>query len=204
MADLARIRELWNALDARAEHFLAAAGFPRERVTARYQLNLRYPGQNWSLPVDVAEKLGPRELDFVDEAMRDRIVADFHARHEREYGHARLAEEPEITGVRLLTRADIGKPEFRGGLTTRRQAATPGGTRRANLGEGFTEVAVHHGPSLEPGDVIESPAIVEETFTTIAVYPGWEAVIDDAGDYLLQSGLLQSGLLQSGLLQSSG
>ena len=30
------------------------------------------------------------------------------------------------------------------------------------------------------------PAIIEETFTTIAVYPGWEAILDDAGDYLLR------------------
>jgi N-methylhydantoinase A len=33
--------------------------------------------------------------------------------------------------------------------------------------------------------VIESPAIIEETFTTIVVYPGWEATLDDAGDYVL-------------------
>jgi len=25
--------------------------------------------------------------------------------------------------------------------------------------------------------------VIEETFTTIAVYPGWEAVVDDASDY---------------------
>jgi N-methylhydantoinase A len=28
--------------------------------------------------------------------------------------------------------------------------------------------------------------VIEETFTTIAVYPGWEARVDDAGDYLLE------------------
>jgi N-methylhydantoinase A len=33
--------------------------------------------------------------------------------------------------------------------------------------------------------VVTSPAIIEETFTTIVVYPGWEAGLDDAGDYLL-------------------
>jgi N-methylhydantoinase A len=29
------------------------------------------------------------------------------------------------------------------------------------------------------------PAIIEETFTTIVVYPGWKAQLDDAGDYEL-------------------
>ena len=27
--------------------------------------------------------------------------------------------------------------------------------------------------------------MIEETFTTIVVYPGWEARVDDAGDYVL-------------------
>ena len=57
--------------------------------------------------------------------------------------------------------------------------------RRANLGRGFEEVPVYHGPDLEPGSVIDSPAIIEESFTTIVVYPGWRAHIDDAGDYEL-------------------
>jgi N-methylhydantoinase A len=180
-ADLARIRRLWHELDEHAESFLVTAGFSRDEVTARYQLNLRYPGQNWSLSVEVAERCGPRNLDFVDHAMRDRVVGAFHARHQEEYGHARLAEEPEITGVRLLTRVDIPKPRFRGGFDSRRKAATPAGRRRANLGDGFRD-----GPSLEPGHVIERPAIIEEGFTTIAVYPGWEASLDDAGDYHLR------------------
>jgi N-methylhydantoinase A len=29
------------------------------------------------------------------------------------------------------------------------------------------------------------PSIIEETFTTIVVYPGWTARVDDAGDYEL-------------------
>jgi N-methylhydantoinase A len=27
------------------------------------------------------------------------------------------------------------------------------------------------------------PAIIEESFTTIVVYPGWTASVDDVGDY---------------------
>jgi N-methylhydantoinase A len=30
------------------------------------------------------------------------------------------------------------------------------------------------------------PAVIEETFTTIVVYPGWKAQVDDAGDYELR------------------
>jgi N-methylhydantoinase A len=185
-ADLQRIRALWQDLDEHAERFLLAGGFSRDDVTARYQLNLRYPGQNWSLALNVAENRGPRDLGFVDDSMLDRVVSAFHARHEDEYGHARLGEAPEITGVRLLTRADVPKPSFRGGFTALRKTASPSGARRANLGDGFREIDVYQGPSLEPGHTIDRPAIIEETFTTIAVYPGWRAILDDAGDYQLE------------------
>jgi N-methylhydantoinase A len=185
-ADLERLRSLWQELDERAEHFLLAAGFAREEITARYQLNLRYPGQNWSLAIDAAEKLGARDLDFVEEPLRARIVGAFHARHEQEYGHTRLAEEPEITGVRLHAWASIPTPRFGSGFETPRRTAKPAGHRRANLGAGFDKTYVYHGPSLAPGDVVASPAIIEETFTTIAVHPGWEATLDDAGDYHLR------------------
>jgi N-methylhydantoinase A len=184
-ADLGRLRELWNELDERAEGYFLSAGFTRDDVTARYQLNLRYPGQNWALTIDVAEVKGPRDLSFVTDEMREAVVDRFHTRHEEEYGHRREGEEPEITGVRLATSTEIPAPRFGGGFTAQRQEAAPARTRRANLGQGFQETAIHRGADLRPGQVVTSPAIIEETFTTIVVYPGWEAGLDDAGDYLL-------------------
>ncbi len=47
-------------------------------------------------------------------------------------------------------------------------------------------VGIYRGPDLVPGDVVSSPAIIEEILTTIVVYPGWEAVLDESSDYLLR------------------
>jgi N-methylhydantoinase A len=58
--------------------------------------------------------------------------------------------------------------------------------RRANLGRGFEETPIYAGGALAPGDAMSGPAIIEEAFTTIVVYPGWNAVVDDAGDYELR------------------
>ena len=185
-ADTDRLRALWSDLAERASKHLAAAGFTANQVSSRFQLNLRYPGQNWSLAIDVAEQRGAADLGFAEPGLRERVVQAFHDRHEAEYGHARLAEEPEITGVRLVTRADIAKPVFATGLSAPERSATPASHRSANLGQGFAETPVFRGPALEPGHRVASPAIIEETFTTIAVHPGWEAAVDDAGDYLLR------------------
>ena len=74
---------------------------------------------------------------------------------------------------------------FGSGFSAKRRDAAPTGRRRANLGAGYGDTDLHRGPDLAAGDVVSAPAIIEETFTTIVVYPGWRAAVDDAGDYLL-------------------
>ena len=179
------LRALWQELDARAEHFLASAGFSRSALTARYQVNLRYPGQNWSLSVEAATRRGARDLGFAGPALLGEVVERFHQRHEQEYGHRRAAEEPELTGVRLTASAEVAGPRFGRGASAARREPAPALVRRANLGRGFEDTAIHRGPALRSGDAVRAPAVIEETFTTIAVYPGWEVRVDDAGDYLL-------------------
>lgn len=186
-ADQDRLRALWDELAQRAEAFLGAAGFALDAIRARYQLNLRYPGQNWSLAIDAAEVRGIRGRDFVDAALLARAVARFHERHEEEYGHARLAEAPELTGVRLLAWGETPRPSFASGFSAPAREPSPDRTRRANLGTGFADTPVYRGPALAAGHRLRGPAIVEETFTTIVVYPGWEAAVDDAGDLLLRA-----------------
>jgi len=180
-----RLRRLWGELDERAERFLVSAGFSRDQLTARYQLNLRYPGQNWSLSVEAASVRGTQDLSFVNADLNDRVIEEFHALHEVEYGHRRDAEQPEITSVRLTTSAEIATPNFGGGLSAGPKEATPQATRRANLGDGFSETPVYAGGSLSPGHRVKGPGIIEESFTTIIVYPGWQATVDDVGDYVL-------------------
>jgi len=185
-ADVEHLRGLWQDLDVRAESFFESAGFDRSTVEAQYKLNLRYPGQNWSLSIDVATVTGARDLSFVTAELPAAMIERFHARHEAEYGHRRELEEPEITGVRLVISAPIPAPAFASGLDAPAKKATPRGLRRANLGDGFGDTPIYHGPGLRPGDFVEAPGIIEETFTTIVVYPGWIARVDDAGDYQLE------------------
>jgi len=185
-ADTDRLRQLWQDLAEHAEQHLLQAGFRREDIHCRYQLNLRYPGQNWSLTVDAAEVQGTGDLSFVSPELPAEMTARFHALHEAEYGHARVGEAPEITGVRLVASTDIPRPSFAGGFTAVQRTATPAKQRRANLGNGFETTDIYRGPDLGPGHFVPGPAIIEEAFATIVIYPGWNAHVDDAGDYELR------------------
>jgi N-methylhydantoinase A len=102
-----------------------------------------------------------------------------------EYGHIREGEIPEITGVRLATYVDTPAPTVTRGFTAPTVIARAVKTRRANLRSGYRETDIFRGAELRPGDEVLGPAIIEESFTTIVVYPGWKANVDDAGDYEL-------------------
>jgi N-methylhydantoinase A len=121
----------------------------------------------------------------VDEAIGARAIALFNERHLTEYNHIREHELPEVIGVRLASHVVTPSPVVASGFTAPRLAATPAKMRRANLGQGFAETPIFFGGDLQAGHEITGPAIIQEVFTTIVVYPGWQARVDDAGDYEL-------------------
>ncbi len=183
--DLAKLRSLWAELCARAEKYFTDASFDSDQVVAHYQINMRYPGQNFSLTFDISANSKLHDLAFIDAAIGTRATELFNARHMEEYNHIREHEVPEVTGVRLAAHVRTPSPRAAGGFTATAAEPRPGKYRRANLGQGFAEVPVYMGADLAPGSIVASPAIIEETFTTIVVYPGWSARVDDAGDYEL-------------------
>jgi N-methylhydantoinase A len=181
-----RLRSLWQDLEARAGRYFAEAAFANEQIEARYQIKMRYPGQNWTLAFDIRVNRGLGDLSFVDDGIGARAITLFNERHLAEFGHVREDEMPEITGLRLVTAVQTPSPRVLAGTSAPRIAATSSRSRRANLGQGYADTPVFRGAQLVAGHEITGPAIIEETFTTIVVYPGWCARVDDAGDYLLQ------------------
>jgi N-methylhydantoinase A len=183
--DVGRLKALWKELGDRATKYFAEANFSSDQVTAKYQLNMRYRGQNFALTFDLKASKGLQDLSFVDETIGQRAIEAFNKRHMEEYGHVREGETPEITGVRLVTYVDTPAPRVTKGYTATAQVAKPTKRRHANLGRGYALTDIFLGSALKPGHELTGPAIIEETFTTIVVYPGWKAQVDDAGDYEL-------------------
>ncbi|MET0364187.1 MAG: hydantoinase/oxoprolinase family protein, partial [Sphingobium sp.] len=87
--DIDTVKSLWSELANRARGYFTDGGFAEGDVTARYQMNMRYPGQNWSLTFDVHTAKGLSDLSFATEALRAQAIASFNRRHEEEYGHVR-------------------------------------------------------------------------------------------------------------------
>lgn len=185
--DLEKLAALWLELEQRAIQYFADANFSAEQISMQYQINMRYRGQNWALTFDMHRSAGHGDQSFLDDSFGEKAIAAFNQRHMEEYGHIREAEYPEIIGVRLASSVDTPSPLVGSGFSATPQQARPIKSRQANLGQGFQSTNIYRGSDLQAGHTVIGPAIIEETFTTIVVYPGWRAVVDDAGDYEMRS-----------------
>jgi N-methylhydantoinase A len=114
-------------------------------------------------------------------------VAAFHDLHEELHAFAVRDEEPVLRSVRVRTQGRTRKPELpeqpaaRGPLASALRARRP-----AWFGGRFVDTPVYDGDALGAGHRIEGPAIVEERFTTIVVYPGQVAQLDRLGNYQIE------------------
>lgn len=184
--DLAKMKSLWGDLEGRAKKYFTDAKLVSDQIKFCYQINMRYAGQNFAGSFAMYDCQGSQDYSFLDKNFGKQALEAFNQRHMEEFGHIRDGEMPEITGVRLVATVDTDAPPVGRGFTSTPCAARPAKSRRANLGEGYMETDIYIDSMLGPGHQITGPAIIETTFTTIVVYPGWQAVVDDSGDYELR------------------
>ncbi|HEY6131497.1 MAG TPA: hydantoinase/oxoprolinase family protein, partial [Halioglobus sp.] len=72
--DVDKLKTLWGELAGRARKYFTDAKFQADQVTASYQMNMRYPGQNWALTFTISVKQGLDDLSFVDDTIGGRAV----------------------------------------------------------------------------------------------------------------------------------
>jgi hypothetical protein len=84
-----------------------------------------------------------------------------------------------VRAVRVQTLGRTQKPELREYERVHSPVTQALRSRRPAFFDGrFVDTPVYDGESVGHGHRIEGPAIVEERFTTIVVYPGWTAELD--------------------------
>jgi 5-oxoprolinase (ATP-hydrolysing)/N-methylhydantoinase A len=131
--------------------------------------DVRYRGQNWSIPVEL-----PGEIDAASLAA---LVERFEAEHERLYGTRLEAGSP--VDVRALRLVALGPERGTFSLVQEARRTPAGGTRRADFGSGHGELEV---PVCERSDLgaapVAGPLLVDEYDTTVVVPPGWSVALD--------------------------
>jgi N-methylhydantoinase A len=156
---------------------MAADRAPLDEVVTTRFADMRYIGQGYTLDV-------PVPLDLGGEAIAG-VIDEFHRTHDRIYGHSHPGALIEFVNLRLVQEWGLAQPDLQpvAGASTASEVAS----RQAYFEEadGYVETPVFPRASLAVGHEILGPAIVEQADTTLVVYPGQRAVLDETGNIIV-------------------
>jgi N-methylhydantoinase A len=177
-----RVNALLGELEQQALRELAQAGLRAGDVEFTRLLAVCYPGQTFDLAVpavlDARARMGPDDLRAT--------IAAFHDLHEETHTYAARDEEPIVRAVRVQALGRTPKPPVRPLPRAARPLADALAGRRPAFFDGrFVDTPVYDGERVGHGHRLEGPAIVEERFTTIVLYPGHVAEVDAHGNYVV-------------------
>jgi N-methylhydantoinase A len=168
-------------LEAQAADEFAKDDVGDDRLLLQRFADMRYLGQEHTVRV-------PFPSGKVDAETFRVVIERFHETHEREYTY-RLTSLVELVNYHVVAFGLVPKPELAKLPATGRK---PGGAMRGKRTVDFDThgnhtAAIYERSRLEPGMEIDGPAIVEEPATTIVVFPGQQATVDDYGNLRIRA-----------------
>jgi N-methylhydantoinase A len=179
---LPRMVDAVEGLKQRAAAWFEGEGTPvvaRRTVTT---VDMRYAGQNYELPV-------PWPADLPEHERPAALRVAFEQAHNQMYGY--IAPEEPIQVVTFRLEATAGVRAAR--LQARPPASAPVESARRTLRDvwlpeagGFAATPVYDRDRLEPGHIVEGPAIIEQMDTTTVVLPGQTATVDSWLNILIE------------------
>ena len=177
-----RINELFAELEMQAMEEARIEGFTPEAVTLTRMLDLRYPHQGYTLPVECPKGL--------EDNGRAALKKAFDEIHHQVYGQSAPKEGAEILTFRL--QSEIAIPKFNAPTL----ATGDGDPSRALKGERslydldrkqFAMAKIYDREGLLAGDTVIGPAIVDQFDSTIVVPAGQKATADVSGALIITS-----------------
>jgi len=166
------IEALFAKLEEAAVQDLVQERFARERVLTRRQAGMRYRGQSYEVPVAVPSLAHPQALA--------QLVERFHAAHQRRYGHRAATEAVEIVNFQVTAVGSIPKPRLKQFVAAAAGLTSPRDTRQVCFGATDAHDApVWQRSDFSPGMRLVGPAVIEEKTSTIVLYPGQRAHVDE-------------------------
>jgi N-methylhydantoinase A len=151
---------------------LAREGFSRERLETLRSAGMRYRGQSYEVSVGVPA-LGSTD-DIAALARR------FHDAHYRRYGHMAEREAIEIVNFEVTGMGLIPKPTLKPFPPRLGVLPPPSAERMVYLDAvDAVSVPVYRRDELAPDSILEGPAVIEEKTSTIVLYRGQTARVDN-------------------------
>jgi N-methylhydantoinase A len=175
-----QIAGAFSLLEKSALDILAEEGAKAEQILLRRFLDMRYRGQEYTLPVPITEDL----RSFVDFS---EIRARFDQLHQEHYGHSAPQEPVMIVNLRLSA---LGKTDNRLPLAAPLVEGERGerGHRTVIFENSPIDSPVYLRSGFKEGDHLDGPAVIEEMGATILVYPGDKMQVNEFGHLVIDLG----------------
>jgi len=171
--DLAAAARTFAELEGAARAQLRADGFDEAHIALERQLDLRYAGQGYEVTVTAPSG------GLTCEAL-DAVRKDFDVQHESLFGHKAPDEVVETVNYRVVGFGLVPKIELQP-YPAASGKAEPAGERQAYFPElgGMVGTPIYDRERLGPGHGFDGPAIVEQPDSTVVVFPGQRARVDE-------------------------
>lgn len=178
----AELADSFAGLEKSAIETLTEEGAERRQILLRRFLDMRYRGQEYTLPVPIMEDLRAIS-DF--NAIRSR----FDQLHQEHYGHSAPNEPVMMVNLRLSA---LGRFENRLSLASSSHDGDSGerGKRAVLFDDAQQPVScpIFLRGGFKAGDRMEGPAVIEELGATILLYPGDKMQVNDLGHLVIEVG----------------
>jgi N-methylhydantoinase A/oxoprolinase/acetone carboxylase beta subunit len=184
--DTSALQRRFEELEQLAAAQLATDGIALENVVIQRIADCRYLGQGYELRVDAAS--GP-----IADAWAEKVRADFHDIHEREYSRRFEDSDIEIPNIRVrgigLT-PPLKTPEIERGDDSPEAAFRHDGGAWFRVGGSLQQVATRYyeRAGLRAGNRLAGPAIVTQYDSTTVIPPGIAAHVDRFGNIVIAIG----------------
>jgi len=174
------LNEAYRDMEKIANETLDRERIPVEDRYFTRAMDMRYKGQFHEVEVPVPKGI-------LNSKKMDKVVQEFHQKHEALYAYQDVVET-EIINLRLVASGRVVKP------SRKEQAFESSDASRHLKGErdvffeesrGFVSASIYDGDAMRYGNIVEGPAIIEQRVTTTVVPPGARLEVAKYGDYII-------------------
>ena len=177
--DDAAVWDAFTQLETEALDWVASEGDILSRDRLQHGADMRYAGQGFDLAVDLP-------MQAVADRDTAALVELFHREHEKHYGFRDLDSTVEITTLRVRAIGEVPPielPTIAGGSKQPKAA----GSRPVWHQGSWSDVPIYRRDQLAAADVIDGPAIIEQSDTTVWILRGWTVSADSRGNLLARN-----------------
>ncbi|MCB1744757.1 MAG: hydantoinase/oxoprolinase family protein, partial [Gammaproteobacteria bacterium] len=171
--DLDALNQAFAQLRDETCELLTADGYAPTAQALRYELEIKYVGQNGALSVAV------QTLPIQSGALPTLAEAFAHA-HQTTFGYRSDQEPLQLVALRVIGRGIADSPRLPARIIARTGRSEDGMRRKAYFGpeHGWLDTPVVGRHALGAA-MVSGPLVIEEYDSTTVVRPGWQARLDD-------------------------